>query len=170
MADYEDRLLDHEYDGIREFDNDLPRWWLWLFYITLIFAVGYLALYPGLGSFQGVLGWSSQGSQYTAEMDRAAEKYDPIFKQYAAVAVGPRDLPSCGIYQSTGVPGIVVVAGRIGQIAADTRPFALDGLLHHDELGTDAPRQCMSIARGLGWSKLRYAGKLGREEPKPGRP
>jgi len=78
----------HTWDGdLQEYNNPLPRWWLWLFYITLIFAVGYLALYPGLGSFQGVLGWSSQGSQYTAEMDRAAEKYDPIFKQYAAVAV-----------------------------------------------------------------------------------
>lgn len=38
-------LLDHEYDGIRELDNRLPRWWVWLFYITIIFAVGYMAYY-----------------------------------------------------------------------------------------------------------------------------
>jgi cytochrome c oxidase cbb3-type subunit 3 len=88
----------HTWDGdLQEYNNPLPRWWLWLFYITLIFAFGYLALYPGLGSFQGVLGWSSQGTQYTAEMDKAAEKYDPIFKQYAAVAVA--DLASKPEYQ-----------------------------------------------------------------------
>lgn len=78
----------HTWDGdLQEFNNPLPRWWLWLFYITLIFAFGYLALYPGLGKFAGVLGWTSHGSMYESEMTRAAEKYDPIFKQYAAVAV-----------------------------------------------------------------------------------
>jgi cytochrome c oxidase cbb3-type subunit 3 len=78
----------HTWDGdLQEFNNPLPRWWLWLFYITLVFAFGYLALYPGLGKFAGVLGWTSHGSQYGAEMEKAAQKYDPIFKQYAAVAV-----------------------------------------------------------------------------------
>ena len=38
-------LLDHAYDGIRELDNNLPRWWVWLFYITIIFAAGYLVYY-----------------------------------------------------------------------------------------------------------------------------
>jgi cytochrome c oxidase cbb3-type subunit 3 len=68
-----------------------------LFYITLVFAGVYLALYPGLGKFQGFLGWSSHGSQYQAEMTKAAEKYDPIFKQYAAVAV--TDLATKDEYQ-----------------------------------------------------------------------
>ena len=78
----------HTWDGdLQEYNNPLPRWWLWLFYITLIFAAGYLALYPGLGKFQGFLGWSSHGSMYQEEMAAAAEKYDPVFKQYAAVAV-----------------------------------------------------------------------------------
>jgi len=85
----------HTWDGdLQEYNNPLPRWWLWLFYITLIFAAAYLAMYPGLGKFGGMLGWSSgntltadTGSQYSGEMQKAAEKYDPIFKQYAAVAV-----------------------------------------------------------------------------------
>ncbi|MDJ0738467.1 MAG: cytochrome-c oxidase, cbb3-type subunit III [Gammaproteobacteria bacterium] len=84
----------HTWDGdLQEYNNPLPRWWLWLFYITLVFAAVYLALYPGLGKFQGFLGWSSGNtlgavdSQYQAEMAKAAEKYDPIFQQYAAVAV-----------------------------------------------------------------------------------
>ena len=58
----------HTWDGdLQEFNNPLPRWWLWLFYITLVFAAGYLALYPGLGKFQGMLGWSSS-AQYEAEI------------------------------------------------------------------------------------------------------
>jgi cytochrome c oxidase cbb3-type subunit 3 len=78
----------HTWDSdLQEYNNPLPRWWLWLFYITLVFAAGYLALYPGLGKFAGVLGWSSHGSQYDNEMAKASEKYDPIYKQYAAVAV-----------------------------------------------------------------------------------
>ena len=43
-------LLDHEYDGIRELDNKLPRWWVWLFYMTILFAVVYLFRYHVLGN------------------------------------------------------------------------------------------------------------------------
>ena len=78
----------HTWDGdLQEYNNPLPRWWLWMFYITLFFAGGYLALYPGLGKFAGFLGWSSHGSMYENEMEAAAQKYDPIFKQFAAVEV-----------------------------------------------------------------------------------
>lgn len=78
----------HTWDGdLQEYNNPLPRWWLWLFYITLIFAGVYLASYPGLGNFQGMYGWSSHGSQYEAEMQAAEDKYGPIYKQFAAVAV-----------------------------------------------------------------------------------
>jgi cytochrome c oxidase cbb3-type subunit 3 len=88
----------HTWDGdLQEYNNPLPRWWLWLFYITLAFGAGYLLLYPGLGKFGGVLGWASHGSMYEGEMAKAAEKYDPIFKQYAAVAV--TDLATKAEYQ-----------------------------------------------------------------------
>ena len=43
-------LLDHEVDGIRELDNKLPRWWVWLFYLTIGFAGLYLVYYHVLGS------------------------------------------------------------------------------------------------------------------------
>lgn len=42
MSEEKDKLLDHDYDGIQELDNDLPRWWLWLFILTIIWAVVYL--------------------------------------------------------------------------------------------------------------------------------
>ena len=50
MDKKEDRLLEHDYDGIRELDNDLPPWWLWLFYITIIFAVVYMIHYHVTGT------------------------------------------------------------------------------------------------------------------------
>ncbi|MEZ5542053.1 MAG: cytochrome-c oxidase, cbb3-type subunit III [Pseudomonadota bacterium] len=80
-------------EDLQELNNPLPRWWLMLFYITLFFAIGYLALYPGLGSFKGFLGWSSTG-QYQSEMDKADAEYGPLFKKYAgmdlmAVAADP---------------------------------------------------------------------------------
>jgi cytochrome c oxidase cbb3-type subunit 3 len=60
----------HTWDGdLREYNNPLPKWWLWLFYITIVFALIYLAVYPGLGNFTGLKGWS-QASQY--EQERAA--------------------------------------------------------------------------------------------------
>ena len=57
----------HKWDGdLEEFNNPLPRWWLIMFYLTIFFALGYLALYPGLGNFKGYLGWT-EVSQYDDE-------------------------------------------------------------------------------------------------------
>ena len=56
-----DNTTGHVWDeDIREANNPLPRWWMGLFVITVVFAAIYLALYPGLGSYQGTLGWSSE--------------------------------------------------------------------------------------------------------------
>ncbi len=57
----------HVWDkDLREYNNPLPKWWLWLFYITIAFGVLYLALFPGLGNFAGMKGWT-QLSQYEEE-------------------------------------------------------------------------------------------------------
>jgi len=72
----------HTWDeGLSEYNNPLPRWWLWLFHITLVFGLVYLVLYPGLGTFRGVLNWT-QHSEYDAEMAAANEKFEPIFAQF----------------------------------------------------------------------------------------
>ena len=63
MSDSHDKLLDHEYDGIRELDNDLPRWWLWLFYGCIIWAVLYMAYYHVFG-----IGYSS-AEEYRSEIN-----------------------------------------------------------------------------------------------------
>lgn len=86
----------HVWDGdLQEFHNPLPRWWMWLFYITVVFSVVYLALYPGLGTqFKGLLNWTSDG-QHTAEVKAAESKYGPLFaaflqKDLVAVAADER--------------------------------------------------------------------------------
>lgn len=77
----------HTWDeDLGEYNNPLPRWWMWLFWITLVFGLAYLALYPGLGSFAGVLKWSST-DQYDNEMARARDRYEPIYAKYAAMQV-----------------------------------------------------------------------------------
>lgn len=86
-----DKTMGHSFDGIEEYDNPLPRWWFMLFVGTLLFAVAYLVLYPGMGNWKGVLpgydgGWTST-KQWEREMDRADEKYGPIFAKYSAMSV-----------------------------------------------------------------------------------
>jgi cytochrome c oxidase cbb3-type subunit 3 len=68
----------HVWDkDLREYNNPLPRWWLWLFYITIVFSVLYLALYPGFGSFKGIKGWTQAGQweQQQKEADARAAAY-----------------------------------------------------------------------------------------------
>lgn len=77
----------HTWDeNLQEYNNPLPRWWLWLFYITIVFGLVYLALYPGLGNFKGFLGWS-QEQEYETEMAAAEAEYGKIFAAYAAQPV-----------------------------------------------------------------------------------
>ena len=77
----------HVWDGdLTEYNNPMPRWWAWLFYLTVFFALIYLVLYPGLGSFRGQLGWS-QVEQLRTEMQSANERFDPIYDKLAAQEV-----------------------------------------------------------------------------------
>lgn len=76
----------HSHDGIEEYDNPLPQWWLILFLGSMIFGAGYLVAFPGLGKFPGVLNWSTVGS-YEAQIARAEEQYAPLYAQYAATPV-----------------------------------------------------------------------------------
>jgi cytochrome c oxidase cbb3-type subunit 3 len=101
--------MGHEFDGISELNNPLPKWWTYLFWICLGWAFLYLALYPGLGNFQGLLGWSSSNQdvrsleesrearvqaleegrivQYDRELVRAEEEYGPIFQEFAQMDI-----------------------------------------------------------------------------------
>ncbi|MCQ4264446.1 cytochrome-c oxidase, cbb3-type subunit III [Stutzerimonas stutzeri] len=86
-----EETVGHSYDGIEEYDNPLPRWWFMLFVGTVIFALGYLVLYPGLGNWKGILpgyegGWT-QVKEWQREMDRANEQYGPLYAKFASMPV-----------------------------------------------------------------------------------
>jgi cytochrome c oxidase cbb3-type subunit 3 len=82
--DATDGTTGHVWDGdLREMNNPLPRWWLWLFIITMVFAVVYGLAYPALGSFAGKLGWSSAG-QYEAEVAKANQDLEPLYAAFNA--------------------------------------------------------------------------------------
>ncbi len=86
-------------EDLVELNNPLPRWWLYMFYITIAFAVGYLILYPGLGSYQGLLGWTEVG-QHEAEVKAAeaqvAPMYDKFLKQDIAALAQDKDAMKTG--------------------------------------------------------------------------
>ena len=82
-----DNTTGHVWDGdLREMNNPLPRWWVGLFIITIVFALVYLAFYPGAGSFAGKFGWSSSG-QYDAEVAKANEQVAPLYAKFQAMPV-----------------------------------------------------------------------------------
>jgi cytochrome c oxidase cbb3-type subunit 3 len=75
-------------------NNPLPRWWIYLFYLTIVFTVVYLVLYPGFGANKGTFGWT-QVSQYEAEVAKANAAVEPLFAKYlkqdiAEVAADPQ--------------------------------------------------------------------------------
>ncbi|UJF20719.1 cytochrome-c oxidase, cbb3-type subunit III [Shewanella sp. OMA3-2] len=106
----EGESMGHSFDGIEELNNPLPKWWSYMYYITIVFSLIYLAMYPGLGNYKGLFGWTSsnqsigtdQGikidsaaaleaakaenrlSQYDREVAHADDKYGPIFDAYLA--------------------------------------------------------------------------------------
>ena len=81
----------HEWDGIEELNTPLPRWWLWTFYASILFAIVYVVLYPALpmlhGASQGTLGWTSHGQ---LDRDLAARNAE-LAPVYAAIAQTPVD-------------------------------------------------------------------------------
>jgi cytochrome c oxidase cbb3-type subunit III len=85
-----DNTTGHVWDGdLREMNTPLPRWWAYLFVITVVFAFVYLALYPGLGTYKGTLGWTSSG-QHQKEVDKGNAEVAPLYAKFAAMT--PEDL------------------------------------------------------------------------------
>jgi cytochrome c oxidase cbb3-type subunit III len=81
-----DNTTGHIFDGdLVEMNNPLPRWWMVLFVLTVVFAVVYGVLYPALGSAPGVLGWSS-ATAYERETTRAVEAMKPVYARFASMA------------------------------------------------------------------------------------
>lgn len=82
----DDNTTGHVWDGdLREMNNPLPRWWVYLFVITIVFSLIYGVLYPTFGKYQGVLGWSSTG-QHTDEVARVEKAIAPIYARFTGMA------------------------------------------------------------------------------------
>jgi len=77
----------HTWDGdLGEYNNPLPRWWLWLFWITIVYGFVYLALYPGMGSYAGMWKWTQAG-QLAQETARHEKQFGPLYERYAKMDV-----------------------------------------------------------------------------------
>ena len=82
-----DNTTGHVWDGdLREMNNPLPRWWVGLFIITIIFGVVYLVLYPGMGSFGGTAKWTQQ-DQYDREVAKGNAEVAPLYAKFTSMPV-----------------------------------------------------------------------------------
>ncbi|GAA6120003.1 cytochrome-c oxidase, cbb3-type subunit III [Acidovorax sp. FG27] len=80
-----DNTTGHVWDeDLTEMNNPMPRWWMWLFVLTMVFGFGYLAAYPGLGNFAGKLGWSTR-AEYEAEVAQANAELQPLYARFDAM-------------------------------------------------------------------------------------
>jgi cytochrome c oxidase cbb3-type subunit III len=96
-----DNSTGHVWDeDLKEMNNPLPRWWVGLFVITAVFSLGYLYLYPGLGSYAGSAAWSSE-SRYQQEVDASQKSMKAIYAQFAGLTNDQltQNLPAMAIAQ-----------------------------------------------------------------------
>ena len=89
----------HDYDGIKEFDNPLPLWWVGMFVVSILYAVGYLVYYPGLGNVKGTSGWTS-ANQWQEEVDRHEARFAPLYAKLGAMT--PEELSADRVAQQVG--------------------------------------------------------------------
>ena len=82
-----DNTTGHVWDeDLRELNNPLPRWWMWLFIITVVFALAYLVIFPGFGSFPGLMKWSTV-SEHKQDVSRLRKQVAPLYASFAAQPV-----------------------------------------------------------------------------------
>jgi cytochrome c oxidase cbb3-type subunit III len=87
VAPSADNTTGHVWDeDLREANNPMPRWWMWMFVLSIVFGLLYLAAYPGLGSYPGQLAWTTRG-EHAAEMAQAEKQLAPLYAQFTAKKV-----------------------------------------------------------------------------------
>ena len=85
VASSSDNTTGHVWDeDLTEMNNPMPRWWMWLFVLTVIFALGYLVAYPGMGTYKGMLGWSQTGA-YDEEVAKANAELEPLYARFSSM-------------------------------------------------------------------------------------
>jgi len=84
IVSHGDNTTGHVWDGdLREMNNPMPRWWMWLFVLTIVFGLLYLVAYPGLGSYEGELRWT-QRAEYDAEVEKAKKELAPLYAKFSS--------------------------------------------------------------------------------------
>ncbi|VFR32275.1 Cytochrome c oxidase subunit CcoP [plant metagenome] len=79
--------MGHVWDGdLRELNNPVPRWWTWMYLLLCLVGLGYLALYPGLGTYQGLLGYTT-AQEVQKDAEAHAAKVAPLYARYASMDV-----------------------------------------------------------------------------------
>ena len=82
-----DNTTGHVWDeDLRELNNPLPRWWMWLFIITVVFSLGYLVIFPGLGSFKGLSKWTTE-AEHQQDVRQLQTEVAPMYAQFSAQSV-----------------------------------------------------------------------------------
>ena len=76
----------HSWDGIEEYNNPIPRWWFWMFIMTILFGIGYLVAYPGMGDYKGTFNWTSH-NQYEREVAAADKTVNALYGKYSKMKV-----------------------------------------------------------------------------------
>ena len=74
----EEKTTGHVYDGIEEYDNPMPAWWIKMFVLTMLFGIGYLIAYPGLGKWPGLLNWTS-AQQWEGDVEEARLENEALY-------------------------------------------------------------------------------------------
>jgi cytochrome c oxidase cbb3-type subunit 3 len=71
-------------DDLRELNNPLPRWWMWMFVLSCVFAIVYLVLYPGMGTYEGSLGYTTRNA-HESSVVQANEQLKPVYAKYMSM-------------------------------------------------------------------------------------
>lgn len=151
----------HTWDeDLTEYNNPLPRWWFNLFLITVVFGVGYLVFYPGLGNVGGRLGWSSQ-KEMQVRLDQLTARRDAQYAKLAGKSVAElaQDASALGLGRA------VFTANCAGCHGADAHgAIGFPDLGDHDSLfGSDPDTILTSIANGRGAAMPPFEAMLSAE-------
>ncbi|MXU65574.1 cytochrome-c oxidase, cbb3-type subunit III [Oceanomicrobium pacificus] len=148
----------HEWDGIREYDTPMPRWWLWTFYATIVWAVIYVILFPAIplvnGATPGLLGFSTRG-QLAEEMQAARDANAEIDSQLVAAELTEISAdPELQRYAMAGGAAVfkTYCAQCHGAGAAGVQAAGYPNLLDDDWLwGGDIEAIHQTITHGIRW-------------------
>lgn len=84
----DDNTTGHVWDeDLRELNNPLPKWWMWLFVLTVVFALAYLVAFPGLGNFKGVLNWSSTETEHKQDVAQLQSQVAPLYAAFKTQSI-----------------------------------------------------------------------------------